>query len=102
MPKTKAKLPESIATMTPYVDQQERLLVVLAEARGVVRAFAVAPENRGAVTLRRCQEAATAAATSWAQERGAAAIEWLVPKRLPLPDCRDLASAMAMVRSDLA
>ncbi|MES1184520.1 MAG: hypothetical protein ABUL60_11945 [Myxococcales bacterium] len=102
MPKAKAKPAEIVATMTPYVDQQQRLLVVLAVARGVPRCFAVAPPNRGPVTLERTQREVTAAATIWARERGAASLEWQAAKVLPLPDCRDLAAAMAMVRSDLA
>lgn len=94
--------PENVATLTNYVDQQQRLVIVLAVARGVTRAFAVAPENRGALTLQRAQLAATDTATAWALERGAASIQWQAPKCLPLPDCRDLGAAMAMVRSDIA
>lgn len=102
MPKAKAKPSENVATMTNYVDQQQRLVVVLAVARGVTRAFAVAPENRGPLTLQRAQLAATDAATAWARERGARSLEWRVPRLLPLPDGRDLGLAMAMVRGDLA
>ncbi len=103
MPKANREAkPENVALLTPYVDQQKRLLVVLAVARGVPRCFAVAPENRGPVTLERAQRAATAAATSWAQERGVASLAWQAAKVLPLPDCRDLVAAMAMVRSDIA
>lgn len=97
----KAKPAGNVALLTAYLDEQQRLLVVLAVARGVPRCFAVAPENRGPVTLERTQREVTAAATAWAEERGAA-IEWQAPKVLPLPDCRDLATAMAMVRSDVA
>lgn len=70
MPKAKAKPAEIVATMTNYVDQQQRLVIVLAVARGVTRAFAVSPASRGALTLQRAQLAATDAATAWAQERG--------------------------------
>ena len=92
----------NVATLTNYLDQRQGLVIVLAVARGVTRAFAVAPENRGPVTLQRAQLAATDAATAWARERGAASIEWQAPRVLPLPDARDLTAAMAMVRSDVA
>lgn len=94
--------PENVATLTPYVDEQQRLVIVLVAARGVTRAFAVAPENRGPVTLQRAQLAATDAATAWARERGAASLEWEAPRVLPLPDCRDIGLALEMVRGDVA
>jgi hypothetical protein len=92
---------ENVAKLTAYVDQQQRLVVVLAVARGVARAFAVVPENRGPVTLERTQREAVACATAWALERGAASVEWQTPKGLPLPNGRDIGAAMEMVRGDI-
>ncbi len=102
MPKAKPKAPENVALMTSYVDQQRRPVIVLAVARGVARCFAVAPENRGPQTRERAEREATEAATVWAQERGVSALEWQAPRVLPLANGRDIGSAMALVRADLA
>lgn len=100
MPKAKPKAPENVALMTSYVDQQERPVIVLAVVRGVARAFAVAPENRGEQALERAASDAKAAATAWAQERCVSAVEWRAPRCLPLPDGRNLGLALSMVAAD--
>lgn len=102
MPKANREAkPENVATLTPYVDEQQRLVVVLGVSRGVARAFAVVPPNRGALTLERTQREAAEAATAWARERGGEA-QWRTPKQLPLRDGRDICTALEMVRSDVA
>jgi hypothetical protein len=82
MPKGKAKPPENKATLTGFVDAEGRTLLVLAELRGKVRAFASEPPRRGRRRPGDEPPAPPAAerAVAWAQEGAASGVIWQAPR----------------------